>query len=120
MLLARPTAHRRTAHPRGRALLWAPFVVLGFVVAALMSRRQRHRHGFWRLSASTGPRQGSARRERFGRQRLSELRGAVIGHDRDAVQKLFGPPPAVAGSNDAPTWYYPLDPVQRRVMAIEF
>jgi len=121
MLLARSSQHRRNADSPGRRILWVPLFVCGLLFVLLTSGRRR-KTGLQRSPSSnrTRPARPSSNRARAARQRLLRLRDAVVGNRRDAIEQLLGPPPAVAGASDSPTWYYPLDPVERRVMAIEF
>ena len=51
---------------------------------------------------------------------MQRLRQAICGNQKWAIEQIFGPPPTVAGPQEAPTWYYPLDEAMRRAIVIEF
>ena len=62
------------------------------------------------------------------------LHDAILGNSKEAVAAVFGPPPTAVTpegarsslSGRAPsywqadTWYYPLDPREKRAMAVRF
>jgi len=83
------------------------------------------------LPAPRGVRPGK-HREREARS-LVKLRAAIVGNDKDAIVKVLGPPPTTGGYSigsvvqsgqpeyyRADTWYYPMDTVRQRAIAIEF
>ena len=97
-----------------RALLWVPLVICGAVLALFSSRRS------FRRAREPVRRARPIRRISSNSRRLLLLRQAIIGNERAAIEEIFGPPPTVAGSSQAPTWYYPLDSAIGRVVVIEF
>ena len=120
MLLARSGKHR-PADFGARVIFWAPLFVCGLIFVLLFSGRRGVKWQRPRIGRNEGPTPvRGANRSRAARQRLMRLRDAIIGNGREGIERLLGPPPAVAGSRECPTWYYPLDPVHRRVIAIEF
>src|SRR5438105_188388 len=101
---------RSDPHPK-RSLLWFPLVICGVVAAVLAARRDR-----WKVSRRTTPR----RHVNFKQRHLAQLKSAICGNNKQVVQKLLGPPPTIAGSQQAANWYYPVDPVTGRALVIEF
>jgi hypothetical protein len=96
-----------------RRLLWLPLIMLGVIVTFLMARRDGQ--------AKVISQQKSRPRTVPSRQRqLLRLRQAICGNEKWAIEQIFGPPPTVAGPQEAPTWYYPLDTAMRRAIVIEF
>lgn len=71
-------------------------------------------------------------RSRRAEQMRQLLAQAVIGNPRNAILSILGPPRSSAGFSATPspntkdaflrasTWYYVIDPAQRRAMVIEF
>jgi hypothetical protein len=114
MLPTKSKPGRRRADRAGRALLWVPLALCGVVLAFLSSRRS------FRRSRESRPASRPIRRISSNSRRLVLLRQAIIGNERAAIEEIFGPPPTVAGSSQAPTWYYPLDSAIGRVVVIEF
>jgi hypothetical protein len=105
---------RRAARHRGTALgLWLPLLVLGVLLARLASLRQKAP-----AHALLPPRR--RRNWKSGMQQLAQLREAIIGNPRSAIEEVFGFAPTIAGSADAAVLYYPLDQLLGRVIVIEF
>jgi len=55
--------------------------------------------------------------------RLNALRNAILGVQKKQIAAVLGPPRATIGRGHYltdDTWYYPIDPKQRRALAIEF
>ena len=75
--------------------------------------------------------QPQAMRTLPARPGLQMLHDAILGNSKEAVAAVFGPPPTAvtpegSSSGRAPsywqadTWYYPLDPREKRAMAVRF
>jgi hypothetical protein len=50
---------------------------------------------------------------------LPSLRTAILGHGKQYITDLFGPPPTKSGG-PFPIWYYPLHAPEQLAMAISF
>lgn len=125
---ARPTENAPPRAP-SRATAWVP-IAAGFVavVIGLVARRADvggvGRPGFGWLTA--------LRRAAMDERTRVALRRAVVGVDRSAVLRLFGPPGATHGPGgavrspgraeylSADVWFYPLDDARRSAMAVRF
>jgi hypothetical protein len=111
---------------------WLPMLVGGLVATLAISGSMLF--GKWhrqRSEAAPAPRPGRHRKRE--RESLAKLRRAIVGNDRDAIVKVLGPPPTTSGYRlgsivqsgepeyyRADTWYYPMDPVRQRAIAVEF
>jgi hypothetical protein len=125
-----------------RTLIWAP-LLLGGVAAALVAAQgplgrklrkllaKAERESESETDADASPQAMTPRRK--GARSLALLRQAIIGNDKHAVVAVFGPPPTTGGYTAPPdpglklpdyfradTWYYLLDKVNRRALAIQF
>ena len=128
-----------------RMLIWAP-LLLGGIAAALVAAQGPLGRRLRRLLARSAEDQAArepaeanatwqpvAAPGRRGQRSPALLRQAIIGNDKHAVVAVFGPPPTTGGYTAPPdpalklpdyfradTWYYLLDKVNRRALAIQF
>src|SRR5258705_8487668 len=103
----------RSSRP-SEELVWGRLVIWGGLLAFFSPRRS------FKRVPEPGRRPRPIRRISSKSRRLLLLRQAIVGNERAAIEEIFGPPPTVAGSTHAPTWYYPLDSAIGRVVVIEF
>src|SRR5437667_12556559 len=97
-----------------RNFLWIPLLICGVFVAILSARSN------WRRAARNLSTRRRDRCVRPGNRQLMLLRDAICGNEKWAIERIFGPPPTVAGPADALLWYYPLDARLGHAIAIEF
>ena len=125
---ARPIESPAARPPTPGAPAWVPLAAgVAAVAVALVAGRSAKpagRRGYGWLAA--------LRRAAMDARTREALRRAVVGVDRPAVLRLFGPPGAVDGSDGAvrspgraeylaaDVWFYPLDDARRSAMAVRF
>src|SRR5436190_6142403 len=106
-------AHERRPSPGGlHPLVWGPLLIGGIAVAFAVVHVSGMRRWWNRWLGSASP---------IDVQSLSRLRHLIIGTDKHAVARTFGPPPTtgdyrmIAAGGHLPdyfradTWYYPVD-----------
>jgi len=94
---------RISAHPKRHISTTSPPVLVGSFLALLLMFR------FPRLR----------RKSQRSKWSMSDLRRALIGHPKQQVTEILGPPHAVYEGPSA-VWYYPLNAGDRLAMAISF
>ena len=127
--------------------MWLPMLVGGLFATLAVSGSALISLWYRKRAAAAGAAEpiemrdlpAPARGVRPGRHRereersLVKLRAAIVGNDKDAIVKVLGPPPTTGGYSigsivqsgqpeyfRADTWYYPMDAVRQRAIAIEF
>jgi len=98
----------RTEQPNdwGKRILLGPFLAVGILAAVASSRASRLRRAAHAVFHA---------RDRSP-DALARLEFALIGMRQRTIESILG----LARTSAASAWYYPLDPVEKSVLVIEF
>lgn len=91
--------------------------LLGMVLALAVLAREPVRiciRKFFRAGPRKSPAEQAARL-----LSLPSLQAAIIGHGKQYITDMFGPPPTTS-PGQCPVWYYPVSTTDRMAMAISF